>query len=201
MPQFFHSPYPLDPKIPSFLDNQAGLCIHIGRKYLTDTNVYFMLFPPKSNVWSRKSAGGGLSMTKRKVGVVGLGNMGGGIARNFQKSGVPLAVWDIRPAAYAVFDRVAGVDIVPPGEMAATCNVIFFVVPATPEIESCFEGEDGVLARAAEGLVVYDFTTSDPIATRNLATRAASQSHVPGSMGNMPEASPTPILCSPVSFQ
>ena len=35
----------------------------------------------------------------------------------------------------------------------------------------------------------------------NLAIRAASQSHVRGSMGNMPEASPTPILCSPVSFQ
>ncbi len=32
---------------------------------------------------------------ERKVGVVGLGNMGGGIARNFRKKGVPLAVWDI----------------------------------------------------------------------------------------------------------
>jgi 3-hydroxyisobutyrate dehydrogenase len=110
---------------------------------------------------------------KQKVGVVGLGNMGGGIARNFQKSGVPLAVWDIRPTAYAPFEGTAGVDIVPPGEMAGACNAIFFVVPATPEIESCLEGDDGVLARAAEGLIVYDFTTSDPVATRKLAARAA----------------------------
>jgi len=35
---------------------------------------------------------------EKKVGVVGLGNMGGGIARNFQKAGVSLMVWDVAPA-------------------------------------------------------------------------------------------------------
>jgi 3-hydroxyisobutyrate dehydrogenase len=112
---------------------------------------------------------------KQKVGVVGLGNMGGGIARNFQKSGVPLAVWDTAPAACRTFEGLAGVDILPPGEMAARCNVIIFVVPATPEIVSCFEGDQGVLARAAEGLVIYDFTTSNPPATREIAARAAAR--------------------------
>ena len=66
---------------------------------------------------------------EQKVGIVGLGNMGGGIARNFHKSGVPLAVWDIAPAACRAFAGLAGVDIAPPGEMAATCTVMIFVVP------------------------------------------------------------------------
>jgi len=110
---------------------------------------------------------------EQKVGIVGLGNMGSGIARNFHKSGVPLAVWDIAPAACRAFAGLAGVDIAPPGEMAATCTVMIFVVPATSEITSCFEGDHGVLAMAAEGLVVYDFTTSDPRATRELAARAS----------------------------
>jgi 3-hydroxyisobutyrate dehydrogenase len=114
-------------------------------------------------------------MMEQKVGVVGLGNMGGGIARNFQKSSVPLAVWDSAPAACRGFEGMAGVDIAPPGEMAARCNVIIFVVPATPEIASCFEGDDGVLAKAADGLVVYDFTTSDPVATRKIAARATAR--------------------------
>jgi 3-hydroxyisobutyrate dehydrogenase len=113
-------------------------------------------------------------VTEQKVGVVGLGNMGGGIARNFHKAGLPLAVWDISPAARAAFGAMAGVEIAPPGEMAAACNAIIFVVPATPEITACFEGKEGVLARAAKGLVVYDFTTSDPVATKALATRAAT---------------------------
>lgn len=114
-------------------------------------------------------------VTKQKVGVVGLGNMGGGIARNFQKKGVPLAVWDISTVARGAFEGVAGVDIATPGEMAATCNIMIFVVPATPEIASCLEGDDGVLARAADGLVLYDFTTSNPVATKELAERAASR--------------------------
>ncbi len=114
-------------------------------------------------------------MIEQKVGVVGLGNMGGGIARNFQKAGVPLMVWDVAPAARAAFSAMAGVEVAPPGEMAAACSVIFFVVPATPEIASCFDGKEGVLARAAAGLVVYDFTTSDPVATKALAARAAAR--------------------------
>ena len=114
-------------------------------------------------------------MTEQKVGVVGLGNMGGGIARNFQKAGVPLMVWDVAPAARNGFSGLAGVEIGPPGEMAAACTMMIFVVPATPEIASCFEGRDGVLARAAKGLVVYDFTTSDPDATKALAARAAER--------------------------
>ena len=114
-------------------------------------------------------------MMERKVGVVGLGNMGGGIARNLHKSGVPLVVWDVAPAARREFEGLAGVAIAPPGDMAAGCSVMIFVVPATPEIVSCFEGDQGVLARAAEGLVVYDFTTSDPRATREIAARAAAR--------------------------
>ncbi|MCE2949519.1 MAG: NAD(P)-dependent oxidoreductase [bacterium] len=115
----------------------------------------------------------GDTMDERKVGVVGLGNMGSGIARNFQRAGVPLAVWDIAPAAREAFAALPGVEVATPGRMAATCSAIFFIVPATPEIAACFDGPDGVLASAAPGLVVYDFTTSDPVETRAIAERAA----------------------------
>ncbi|MBC7780652.1 MAG: NAD(P)-dependent oxidoreductase [Proteobacteria bacterium] len=117
-------------------------------------------------------------MNESKVGVVGLGNMGGGIARNFQKSGVPLMVWDVSPDARTAFAEARGVEIAPPGAMAAACEAIIFVVPATPEIAACFDGDahdPGVLTRATDGLVVYDFTTSDPVQTRALAARAAQR--------------------------
>lgn len=110
-----------------------------------------------------------------KVGVVGLGNMGRGVARNFHKAGVPLMVWDISSDALAPFRETAGIKVAPPGEMAANCNAIFFVVPATPEILACCEGKDGILERAVKGLVIYDFTSSDPVATKALAARAAAR--------------------------
>lgn len=114
-------------------------------------------------------------MSAMKVGVVGLGNMGGGIARNFRKAGIPLMVWDLAQAAREPFHETAGVEVAPPGDMAVSCTAIIFVVPATPEILSCLEGGDGVLARASRGLVLYDLTTSDPAATREVAARAAER--------------------------
>jgi 3-hydroxyisobutyrate dehydrogenase-like beta-hydroxyacid dehydrogenase len=49
------------------------------------------------------------AMQAQKVGVVGLGNMGGGIARNFQRAGVALAVWDITAAARDALAALPGV--------------------------------------------------------------------------------------------
>lgn len=112
---------------------------------------------------------------QEKVGVVGLGNMGGGIARNLLKAGVPLAVWDAAPAAREAFRESEGIAVETPGAMAEGCAVILFVVPATPQIAACLEGDEGVLERAKPGLILYDLTTSDPAATRELAARAAER--------------------------
>jgi 3-hydroxyisobutyrate dehydrogenase len=100
------------------------------------------------------------------VGVVGLGNMGGGIARNLHRAGMTLHAWDTDAQARTRLAALPGTVISEPGAMAAACEVIIFVVPATPEIAASLDGEDGVLAHARDGLVVYDFTTSDPRHTR-----------------------------------
>ena len=109
----------------------------------------------------------------RDVGVVGLGNMGSGIAECFVSAGVPLAVWDTNEAALKSFRERERVRVISPGNMAEEGVIMFFVVPATADIEACFEAHNGVLDRAASGLVVYDLTTSHPTETRRLAHRAA----------------------------
>ncbi len=115
-------------------------------------------------------------MAKQKVGVIGLGNMGPGIADNLRGAGFPVAVWDVLPDALRPFENKKGVTVLAPAAMASACSVIFFVVPASPEIESLLKGKDGILAHARKGLVLYDLTTSDPVYTKRLARRAASKS-------------------------
>lgn len=110
-------------------------------------------------------------MSDPEVGVVGLGNMGRGVAENLVGSGRATAVWDIGEERREAFRGRAA--IVPPGEMAAAGATIFYVVPATPEIEQTLEGADGVYARARPGTVIYDLTTSFPDDTRRVAARAA----------------------------
>ena len=108
-----------------------------------------------------------------EVGVVGLGNMGSGIAECFVRAGVSLAVWDTNEAALNPFRERDAVRVMSPGDMAEAGATMFFVVPATVEIKACLEADDGVMGRAAPGLVVYDLTTSYPADTRALALRAA----------------------------
>ena len=116
-----------------------------------------------------------MSSLKEKVGVIGLGNMGRGVAKNLVKSQWGLMVWDILPAPRKVWGKKRGVEVAPPGEMARACAAIIFVVPATPEVRECMQGKEGILANAREGLVLYDFTTSAPADTRRLAARAAKK--------------------------
>jgi 3-hydroxyisobutyrate dehydrogenase len=114
-------------------------------------------------------------VSEPKVGVVGLGNMGRGIALNLGKALRSVAVWDIAPAARAPFAGMKGASIATPGEMACACSAIFFVVPGSAEISQCLSGKQGVLANARRGLVIYDLTSSDPARTRRLAQRAAAK--------------------------
>ncbi len=112
-------------------------------------------------------------MAKRNsVGVIGLGRMGNPVAQRFIGAKMPLMVWDVSEAARRPFEKTKGVTIAPPGEMAKSCAVVFFVVPSSDEIAACFKGKDGLLKNARKGLVVYDLTTSDPAKTKRLAKRA-----------------------------
>ena len=114
-------------------------------------------------------------MKKPVVGVVGLGNMGGGIARTLLRANVPLTVWDVDEDARLEFIDNADVQICPPGQMAKQCKLMLFVVPGSQEIRACLNGKNGVLAQARSNLVLCDLTTSDPKVTLKLAKRAATK--------------------------
>jgi hypothetical protein len=106
-------------------------------------------------------------------------------------------------------------------ERGRTAFVATMPVPASPSgghrgmpAESAPEGSSSFAPAAVSfpagwpagrtaGRMSRSFQPSARGATRasNVAIRAASQSPLRGSMGNMPEASPTPIVCWPVSFQ
>jgi len=104
----------------------------------------------------------------RTVGVIGLGNMGRGIAKNIAGAGHDLVVWDAAKPARESFADVAKIET--PGDMAASADVVIFVVPGSNEIDEML---GPMLANAKSGLVLWDFTTSDPVYTKQLAQRAA----------------------------
>lgn len=119
-----------------------------------------------------------MNMQKTKIGIIGLGNMGRGIARNYVRAHMPVAVWDIseeavKPFQRPGFQRSGAAVVAEPGEMARMCSLILFVVPGSSEIEATMKGANGVAANARKDLVIYDLTTSDPARTRKIARMAA----------------------------
>jgi 3-hydroxyisobutyrate dehydrogenase len=107
----------------------------------------------------------------RSVAVVGLGQMGRGIAANLDRAGLLGGAWDVSEATVAAAQLSNAVQIAPPAEMAAF-SFVLFVVPGSREIAAALLGEHGLLARPHAGQILVDLTTSNPADTRDLAQAA-----------------------------
>jgi len=111
----------------------------------------------------------------RNAAVIGLGQMGGGIARNLDRAGLLGGVWDSNPAMRAPFTEREDVAVAPPSELPAGLSRVLFVVPGTREIADCLTGPGGLLERMESGGIILDLTTSDPGASGELAAAAAAR--------------------------
>lgn len=111
-----------------------------------------------------------------KVGVIGLGQMGGGIARNLAQQGMLQAAWDVEPSALAPFaEHDPGYAARSPRHVAEVSDVVILVVPSSKEVIACLTGSEGILAPAADGQIILDLTTSDPTETRSAIAQASSR--------------------------
>jgi 3-hydroxyisobutyrate dehydrogenase len=100
------------------------------------------------------------------VGFIGLGTMGGPMAANLAKAGVPTVVYDASPAAVAAAAKHPGVSAVTsPAEVAARVAVLFSALPNDDIVRAVYLGAGGVAAGGRAGLVTCDCSTVSPEAT------------------------------------
>jgi 3-hydroxyisobutyrate dehydrogenase len=107
----------------------------------------------------------------RNVAVIGLGQMGRGIARNLDRAGRLAAAWDANGEAVRAAGLSPAVVLAEPSAFGVLGAVIF-VVPGSAEIRAVLSG--GLLDRPHEREVLIDLTTSHPSATRELAAQAGA---------------------------
>jgi 3-hydroxyisobutyrate dehydrogenase-like beta-hydroxyacid dehydrogenase len=104
------------------------------------------------------------------VGFIGLGTMGGPMAANLAKAGVPLIVHDANPAAAAAAARQPGVTAVgSPGDVASQVSVLFTCLPNDAIVRGVYLAPGGIAARGRSGLVTCDCSTVSPEATLEVA--------------------------------
>lgn len=128
-------------------------------------------------------------MTRPVIGMVGVGFMGHGIARNIVTKGWPLnylrhpgnqPTGDLDAAGATGWDD--------PAAMAAGCDVVLLCVTGTPQVEDVLTGSGQVLAALRPGTVIVDCSTAIPESTVALAAKvqAAGARFVDAAMTRTP---------------
>jgi len=110
-----------------------------------------------------------------RIGFVGLGRMGKGMASNLQKKGFALTVFDLQEAPLLDLERLGAKRAKSFAELVQNSDVVLTVLPGSPEVESAVLGPDGILARGRPGLLLMDLSTVDPVTTDKLSTALAAK--------------------------
>jgi 3-hydroxyisobutyrate dehydrogenase len=109
-------------------------------------------------------------MTER-VGFIGLGIMGRGMARNLLKAGFDLRVWNRTASRMDELVAEGATAATSPADIAAQSDVIITCVSDTPDVETVILGESGVIAGIKAGALVIDMSTISPQATQAIAAK------------------------------
>lgn len=105
------------------------------------------------------------------IGVIGLGNMGRGMALTLRRAGLGVSGFDQAEQARAT---LAGEGITIAADVATLATSVDLLVLSLPNagaVRAVIEGAGGVLAHGRKGLIVVDTTTSEPETTRDLAAK------------------------------
>ena len=110
---------------------------------------------------------------RERVGMIGVGNMGGPMARRLAKRDHPVMLYDTRPEVTAALAGESNLFTVAPDlqTMGAECRTIITMLPDSRIVRLATFGNDGAggfAADARKGGVVVDMSSSYPIDTQKL---------------------------------
>jgi 3-hydroxyisobutyrate dehydrogenase-like beta-hydroxyacid dehydrogenase len=114
-------------------------------------------------------------MAKSRIGFLGLGAMGGAMARRLVQSGFTVVGYDPSPAraTAAAKDGVSAVKS--PAAAAEAADVVLSSVPNPPAVRAAYLGADGAVAAARPGTVLVDLSTVDPATWAEVAEAARTR--------------------------
>ena len=104
-----------------------------------------------------------------RVGFIGLGIMGQGMARNLLKAGFSVRVWNRTTSKMDALVSEGAEAGATPADVAAQSDIMITCVSDTPDVEAVILGANGVIHGAKSGALVIDCSTISPQATKDIA--------------------------------
>ncbi|MEO7223778.1 MAG: NAD(P)-dependent oxidoreductase [Devosia sp.] len=122
-----------------------------------------------------------------RVGFIGLGQMGYGMASNLLKRGFAMTLFAHRQRA-AIDELVSqgAIEVRNAAAMASTCDVIVLCVANADQVQELVEGTEGIASVSSKHLVVLDCTTSSPERIVDLQKRHQNLVFVDAPLGRSP---------------
>jgi 2-hydroxy-3-oxopropionate reductase len=111
-----------------------------------------------------------MTTQKHKLGFIGLGIMGSPMAQHLLKAGHQLFTYTRSKTPDDV--AAAGAQLcASAAEVAKLADIIFIMVPDTPDVEAVLFGANGLAAGLSQGKAVVDMSSVSPIATKEFAKK------------------------------
>ena len=107
----------------------------------------------------------------KRIGLIGLGNMGRGMALTLKRKGFEVVGTDVAIATREALSKESITVRETIGEVVAECDIVLLSLPTAAIVEDVVTGSGGILANAKPGLLVVDTSTSHPETTRRLAEK------------------------------
>ncbi len=114
------------------------------------------------------------SETPRRLGFIGLGNLGGHLAASLLRAGFPLTVHDADEAAARPLVEAGAVWAASPAEVGAASDSVFTCLPSPRVVDEVITGKHGLLEGLAREGTWIDSSTNDRHELERLAALAAA---------------------------
>ncbi len=105
----------------------------------------------------------------KKIGFIGLGNMGNHMSRHILEAGYSLVVNDLRKEAAQPLLQKGATWADSPKQMTQQCEIVITSIPGPPEVEQVVYGTNGLIAGWKPGDIYIDMSTNSPTLLRRIA--------------------------------
>ncbi|XP_046735791.1 3-hydroxyisobutyrate dehydrogenase, mitochondrial [Diprion similis] len=106
------------------------------------------------------------------IGFIGLGNMGGHMARNLIKKGYKLTVFDVNGAAVSSLVEAGANGANSAADASENADVVISMLPSNQHVLDCYIGEKGVLSSVKKDVLLVDSSTIDPSVSEQVSIAA-----------------------------
>ena len=109
------------------------------------------------------------------VGFIGLGNMGGPMAKNLMGAGHEVRVFDLSDDAVAASVADGGQKAGTVAEAVTGADVVVTMLPAGKHVRAVYTGDEGILSAVPSSAILIDSSTIDVTSARDVQAAAAEK--------------------------